>query len=217
MPRAAGSTGIRPRACTASVWTSVLGLRPVHGFGDPTHILDHPRLVVDEHDRNKHGLRTHGGGDRLRRDAAGRVASDDGERGRADLLEAASGLEHRLVLDRADDDVPAALGVVPLRTPLSARLSASVPEPVKTISPWAHSSTPASRSRAWSTAARAARPDRCTDDGLPCVVVKYGSISSRTRGATGVVAAWSRWMRVTPWEARARGRARRARARSPRR
>ncbi len=42
--------------------------------------------------------------------------------------------------------------------PTIAALSDSVPPPVKTISPGSQPSKPATRSRAWSTAARACRP-----------------------------------------------------------
>ena len=76
--------------------------------------------------------------------------------------------------------------------PLSARLLASVPPDVKTISRGSAWRRVATRSCASSSAARAARPNACADDGLPNASVRYGSIASRTSRRSGVVAAWSR-------------------------
>ena len=73
--------------------------------------------------------------------------------------------------------------------PFSARLLASVPPDVKTISrPWALSRR-ATRSWASSRAARAARPKACAELGFPNDSVRYGSIASRTSRRSGVVAA----------------------------
>jgi hypothetical protein len=76
-------------------------------------------------------------------------------------------------------------------TVASTVLFASVPEAVKTISPERAPRSAATSSRAASTASRAARPQRWIDDGLPCRSPSHGSIASRTRGSTGVVALWS--------------------------
>ena len=73
--------------------------------------------------------------------------------------------------------------------PNRARLSASVPPDVKTISFSPAPSTAATWARAASTAARASRPSRWSSDGLPYRSQKKGSIASRTRGSIGVVAA----------------------------
>ena len=75
--------------------------------------------------------------------------------------------------------------------PLTARLSASVPPPVKTTSLGRAPSAAASVSRASSTSRRAARPEACSDDGLP-TMPRHEVIASTASGSIGVVAAWSR-------------------------
>ena len=72
--------------------------------------------------------------------------------------------------------------------PRSAVLSASVPLPVKTISPGEAPIRAATCSRAVSTAARACWPNQCRLDGLPKPSRRMGSIASSTRGSSGVVA-----------------------------
>ncbi len=72
-----------------------------------------------------------------------------------------------------------------------ARLSASVPPPVKTTSLGRAPSACASDSRASSTTRRAARPAACSDEGFP-TSPSWEVIASRASGTIGVVAAWSR-------------------------
>ena len=76
-------------------------------------------------------------------------------------------------------------------TPNTAMLSASVPPPVKTISPSCAPSNFAMRTRASSIAARASRPNTCTLLALPKCSRRYGNIASSTAGSSGVVALWS--------------------------
>src|SRR3954470_8904691 len=77
------------------------------------------------------------------------------------------------------------------KSPLTARLSLSVPPPVNRTSDGRAPSASASRSRDCSAARRAARPLACREDALPtrpsCSV-----IAASTSGNSGVVAAWSR-------------------------
>jgi hypothetical protein len=72
---------------------------------------------------------------------------------------------------------------------LTARLSASVPPAVNTISRGCAPIALAMLSRASSIALRARRPDACRLDGLPALVSRYGSIASSTPGRRGEVAA----------------------------
>ena len=68
-------------------------------------------------------------------------------------------------------------------------MSDSVAPLVKTISFAAAFIACATCSRAASTAASASQPNTCPREaGLPKVFVKYGAITSKTRGSTGVVA-----------------------------
>ena len=66
-----------------------------------------------------------------------------------------------------------------------------MPPDVKTTSEGLAPSAPASRSRASSTVRRAARPEACSDDGLPARTSSSASTAAAA-GSTGVVAAWSR-------------------------
>ena len=80
--------------------------------------------------------------------------------------------------------------------PMIAKLSASVPPEVKIT--WLGSAPRVSAivRLASSIPARAARPNRWAEDGLPnASLPRYGSIASRTSGRTGVVAALSRYTR----------------------
>ena len=72
--------------------------------------------------------------------------------------------------------------------PMIARLSDSVPPPVKMISCGFAPSRAASRSRESSIAARASRPAAWMLEGLPKCRSRYGRIASKTSGASGVVA-----------------------------
>jgi hypothetical protein len=74
-------------------------------------------------------------------------------------------------------------------TPVTARLSASVPSPVNTTSLESTPSSDAAISRDSSRALRAARAARCEPDGLPKCSVRNGSIASTASGRIGVVAA----------------------------
>ncbi|SIN18336.1 Uncharacterised protein [Mycobacteroides abscessus subsp. abscessus] len=75
--------------------------------------------------------------------------------------------------------------------PLTARLSASVPPPVRMTSAGSAPRLAAICSRAVSTAERADRPAPCRAEALP-PARSWASMASRARGSTGVVAAWSR-------------------------
>jgi len=80
----------------------------------------------------------------------------------------------------------------PLRayaTPFKAKLSASVPPPVKTISSGLAPMREATFSLASSTAALASWPNEWMLEGLPYRSVRYGSMAWTTSGWTGVVAA----------------------------
>src|SRR6478736_553106 len=77
--------------------------------------------------------------------------------------------------------------------PLIARLLASVPPLVKTMSPARSPSIRATRARASDSASAAASPTVWWLDGLPYQRVRYGIIASSTSGRTGVVAALSRY------------------------
>jgi hypothetical protein len=70
----------------------------------------------------------------------------------------------------------------------STVLLASVPEAVNTTSAGRAPSSVATRSRASSTASRAARPKAWIEDGFPQRAPSHGSMASRTRGSRGVVA-----------------------------
>ncbi len=76
--------------------------------------------------------------------------------------------------------------------PFTARLSASVPPPVKMISPGRTPSAAATVSRASSMAVLAARAAACWPEGFPKMPDRKGSIASSASGRMGVVAAWSR-------------------------
>src|SRR5437899_1456020 len=67
--------------------------------------------------------------------------------------------------------------------PNNARLIASVPEDVKVISVRSALSAWAVRSRAWSRAARAARPSACRLDGLPSGTLRRATATSGRMGA----------------------------------
>ncbi len=79
----------------------------------------------------------------------------------------------------------------PQKIPLTARLSASVPPPVKSTSLGRAPTADASASRDSSTVRRAARPAVCRDEGLP-VRASSAVIASSAADDMGVVAAWSR-------------------------
>ena len=73
-----------------------------------------------------------------------------------------------------------------------ARLLDSVPPEVKRISPSETARAWATRSRARSRAARAARPGPWTLEGLPGKLSRAAAKASRTSGRRGLVALWSR-------------------------
>ena len=94
-------------------------------------------------------------------------------------------------------ELTAIVGVVPSAEwdsshPRSAMLSDSVPPRTKNTSEGFAPIAYAISARASSSAARAARPQRWTLDGLPNVRSAKGSIASTTSSLSGVVAAWSR-------------------------
>jgi len=65
---------------------------------------------------------------------------------------------------------------------------ASVPPDVNTISSASAPTSRATSARAFSTAARAARPGACVLDGFPGSARNTSAIASATSGRTGVVA-----------------------------
>jgi hypothetical protein len=75
--------------------------------------------------------------------------------------------------------------------PLIARLSLSVPPPVKITSEGRAPSASAMASRASSTIRRARRPEECNAEALP-TVDSASVIAAMASGNIGVVAAWSR-------------------------
>ncbi len=76
--------------------------------------------------------------------------------------------------------------------PLTARLSLSVPPPVKMTSDGRAPSASAMSSRASSTIRRARRPEVCIAEALP-TLDKASLIAATASGSIGVVAAWSRY------------------------
>jgi len=72
---------------------------------------------------------------------------------------------------------------------MTARLSASVPPDVKKTWPVSAPSARATWRRAWSSPARAVRPNRAGWMDPECLLPRYGSMASRASGRTGVVAA----------------------------
>ena len=87
-------------------------------------------------------------------------------------------------------------GAAASATPRMARLSASVPPLVKTIS-WGRAPIrSATAARAPSTWALAVWPNMCTLEALPNCSRRTGIIASSTAGASGVVALWSRYVRT---------------------
>ena len=108
---------------------------------------------------------------------------------RQPCFETPGSLEHGLVLDGRDDHVPAPPGGRRCQ-PHDAKLFDSGRAPlVKMISRGAAPMSAATSRRAASTASCARQPHWWLDEaGLPNVSVKYGSMTSSTRGSTGVVA-----------------------------
>src|SRR5579884_1356495 len=88
--------------------------------------------------------------------------------------------------------------VPPAAAPSRARLSASVPPAVNTMSPGSAPRAWAICWRASSTAWRARRASEWLPDGLPKRSPSQGSIASRASGRSGVVAAWSRYAGIHP-------------------
>ena len=79
------------------------------------------------------------------------------------------------------------------QAPFTASASASVPEAVKTTSRGSQPNSRATRVRAPSKRARAARPVACTLLGLQgAEEAKDAARSAATSGASGVLALWSR-------------------------
>ena len=77
--------------------------------------------------------------------------------------------------------------------PLSAKLLDSVPLPVKMISSGLPPINCATCPRANSIPSRGISPHSCRQEGLPKESVRYGSMTYRTSGSTGVVAVLSRY------------------------
>ncbi len=73
--------------------------------------------------------------------------------------------------------------------PFTARLSASVPPPVRTISDGSAPSATAICSRASSSAVLAARAAACAPDAFPNISDWYGRMAAAASGYIGVVAA----------------------------
>ncbi len=76
-------------------------------------------------------------------------------------------------------------------SPLTARLSDSVPPEVNTTSPGRQPSAPAISSRDSSTTRRVSRPEACSEEALP-TRASCSVIAATASGSIGVVAAWSR-------------------------
>ena len=160
-------------------------------LGDRLHRADD---VVGGHDRDQRGCR-----------AATRAASVVGldqavavdrqqrHRDAARLRGARHGLQDRRVLEGAASMTCDAARRVGRRAPRIARLSASVPLPVKTISGGRAPSSAATWARAGldGVARLAARPVQARRVAERCRSRK-GCIAARTRGSSGVVAAWSK-------------------------
>ena len=170
---------------------------PVHGIGDGGDVLDRARLVVDEHDGNKDGLRCHGLCHNLGTDATLAVASGDGDRGHTGLLEVVCRLENRVVLDRTHHDMPAALTAPALEHPADrqvVRLGAGTREHDLSLRAAQHCGDPVARPVDGRTRHPAGLVHRRR------VPLRYRQIRHHLvehLEASGVVAAWSRWMRLT--------------------
>ena len=162
--------------------------------GDAANLLDGlegAELVIGVHHRDQHGFRPQRAPNVVRVNHA--IAADGHTSDcNAPPLERLTGVQHRVVLYGCGDDMrepfrPRAPGECPA-TPKMARLSASVPPLVKTISLGRAPMSAATEARARSTAPRALWPKEWTEFGLPYSAEKYGSIAARTSGSTGVVA-----------------------------
>ena len=156
--------------------------------------LKRTEFVIRVHHGDQNGFRPQRAPDIIRVHhaiATDRHASDRN----APPLERLAGVQHRVMLDGRGDDMPSRSGcglrgmpAIPPTTPKIARLSASVPPLVKTISLGRAPIRAATEARARSTAPRALWPNEWTEFGLPYSAEKYGSIAARTSGSTGVVA-----------------------------
>ena len=170
-PLAAKSTGTWPTACTASVCTGM----PCACASSTTSATGWTRadLVVGPHHRDQRdavrvALERRRAARRRRGGRARRPAAARPRRPRARPASAAG--RGRRGARPTCDRMRVRRGSCARRAqkrPLSARLSDSVPPEVNTTSPGRQPSARAIVSRDSSTTRRAARPEACSDDGLP--------------------------------------------------
>ena len=185
-PRAWKSTGIRPTACTASVWTGIpRGLASsasrATGWIAPVSLLASIKVANRVSARNASAMRSASASP-----SASTFGAVDGEPGR---FQPRHRLGDRRVLDRAGDDVPRLCSAP--ASPKMARLLASVPPEVKITSAGSAPRIRADRLPGGFPAPTRGRPAECRLSALPAVR-KYGRIASRTSGSSAVVALLSR-------------------------
>ena len=155
--------------------------------GDLPNRLERADLVVRVHHGDESRARHDRSANGVRIDAAKAI-----DRQNCDLCAEPAKEFERLkrggMLDGGGDEVLPGTPPPAKATPLIARLLASLPPPVKTISSGDAPINAATCARAFSTAAWAIRPYSCELDGLPNASSRNGSMASRTAGSIGVVA-----------------------------
>ena len=193
-PLSSKRTGRWATACTASVWNGTPCSRATAassatGCTVPTSLLAHMTLATA----------TPPGAERLAQavdaDVAAAVGLEPADRARprasARYSTGSSTAWCSMPLATTPRRARGRLARRASQAPLTARLSDSVPPEVKTTSDGRAPSAAPIRSRASSTTARAARPEVCSDEGLP-TTADCSIRASSAAGSIGVVAAWSR-------------------------
>ena len=190
-PLAAKSTGSCPKACTASEWIGTpyaraTAVSSVTGCTVPTSLFAHITVTIA----------TDAGSAAIAASNVSGCTRPTPSTGSHSMTAPSCSASHRAASITAWCST--ALARMRLRAgsslrrcqyrPLTARLSDSVPPPVKRTSLGRAPRAAASVSRASSTSRRAARPDACSDDGLP-VRPRHEAIASIASGTIGVVAA----------------------------
>lgn len=193
-PLAAKSTSVWPNACTASEWIGTPNSRATSassrtGRMVPTSLLAH--IAVTR--ATSSGARS-----TAARSVSGRTRPKESTGSHSTVACSWSASQYT-----ASSTAWCSTGLARIRVrrgsaarraqyrPFTARLSDSVPPPVKTISLGRAPSAAASVSRDSSTVRRARRPAACSAEAFP-VTVRCAVIAWTASGSMGVVAAWSR-------------------------
>ena len=194
-PEALKSTGRCPKAWTASEWTGIPCARAAAtisatGWTLPTSLLAHMTVIKA----------TAAGSASISRCTASTGTTPSASTGSQTASAPSCFSSHSTVSSTAwcstgEHRIRRRRGSASCRaqySPLTARLSASVPPEVKITSDgWAPVAA-AMVSRASSTTLRARRPEPCSDEGLPLRLSSWVS-AARACARMGVVAAWSRY------------------------